>query len=169
MSATGTQTTTYTVADIRKVVENFAADFSMKAQATGLRSAERVAQTVSDIRVFAETDYLVEVRVILYDKAGKELRGTLYTVSKSTIGWVPGRPGNNLWPRTPDGSLKVRAILSDAWWDKTDAQKDAFIKHFGLHGSWSKATDDITFSSLTPSQGQQYPSNGYGWDRTNYS
>jgi hypothetical protein len=103
MSSTGTQTTTYTVVDVRKVVANFAADFSMMAQATGLRTRESVANAVSDLRTFAELGYLIDVLLVLKDASGKQIRGAIYRVSQAAAGWVSDRPGGNLWPRTAQG------------------------------------------------------------------
>lgn len=169
MSATGTQTNTYTVADVRKVVDNFAADFSMMAQATGLRSRESVAETVSDLKIFAEYGYLINVKLVLKDAAGTQIRGAAYTVSDAASGWTSERPGGNLWPRTPGGALKVVAALNDDWWAKTSDQKAAFIDRHSLNNPWEVTTEDTSFSGLSASAGQKYASNGYGWDRTNYA
>jgi hypothetical protein len=169
MSQTSTHTTTYTVADVRKVVESFAADFSMMAQATGLRTRESVANTVSDLRTFAEHGYLIDVRLILKDATGKYLRGAVYTVSQAAVGWVSNRPGGNLWPRTPGGQLQVVAAIAAAWWEKTDLEKGVFIAKYGLHSAWDLTTEDTSFAGLASSQGQRYASNGYGWERTNYA
>lgn len=169
MNSTGTQTTTYTVADIRKVVNNFAADFSMLSQATGLWSRESVAQTISDLKIFAEYGYLVSVTLSLEDKDRNKLRVVVYKVADSAVGWTSERPGNNLWPRTPDGSLFVLGTLSDAWWQKTDAAKETFIKDKGFYSSWSKTDRVISLAGLNANLGQKYASNGYGWERTNYS
>ncbi len=169
MSLTGTQTTTYTVVDIRKVVDSFAADFSMMAQATGLRSLDSVAENVSDLKVFAENGYLVDVKLILKDKDGKKIRAAVYKVSESAVGWTSERPGNNLWPNTPGGSLLIVATLTSAWWGKTSSEKEAFIKSRSLHGSWAQTTEDMSFLGLGSSSGQRYASNGYGWERKNYS
>ena len=168
MSSTGTQTTTYTVADIRKVVENFAADFSMMAQATGLRTRESVAAVVSDLNTFAEFGYLVSVTLFLLDKDGTKLRVAVYRVSESATGWRSDSPGNNLWPRTEGGSLWVLAAMTDTWWEKTESEKESFIKVHDLNYSWSKTERDTSLSGLTSSAGQRYASNGYGWERTNY-
>ena len=151
MSFTGTQTTTFTVVDIRKVVDNFAADFSMKAQATGLRTRENVAEIVYDLKILAEGGYLENVKLILKDASGTEIRGTKYTVSNSAAGWVSERPGHNLWPRTPGGVLKVIAGLTCEWWAKTEEEKAAFISVYGLHWSWSLTTEDTSFATLTAS------------------
>lgn len=169
MSSIGTQTTTYTVADIRKVVENFAADFSMMSQATGLRSRENVAETVYDLKMFAEYGYLVSVTLILKDKDGNKIRAAVYKVAESATGWVSEQPGNNLWPRTPGGSLYVLATLTNTWWNMMGSGKDAFIKNNALHGKWDLSTADNSLSGLSSSAGQKYASRGYGWERTNYS
>lgn len=168
MTSSGTQTTTYSVVDVRKVVGCFAADFSMKAQATGLRSRESVAEVVSDLKVFAENGYLSDVQLILKDAEGTEIRGTVYTVSEIAVGWSSDRPGNNLWPRTPGGTLKVIATMNQSWWDKTDSEKAAFMSRNSMYGTWAKNTDGTTLANLSSSAGQRYASNGYGWQRTNY-
>ncbi len=169
MSLAATRTVTFTVADIKKVVNNFAADFSMMAQATGLRSREMVAATVADLKTFAAQGYLIDVTLILKDRGGKQIRAAVYKVSESAMGWVSDRPGNNLWPRTPDGALNVIANLSNDWWIKTDAQKSAFINQYGLNGSWPVTDESLSFAGLTSSAGQRYASNGYAWERTNYA
>lgn len=168
MSFSITRTKTYTVVDIRKVVENFAADFSMIAQATGLRSPENVANVVYDLRIFAEFEYLNEIMVHLEDKNGVILRAARYEVNQSATGWGSDRPGNNLWPRTPDGSLHILATFTSEWWNKTDSEKQRFINDYGLHGSWPLG-NRISITGLSSTAGQRYSSNGYGWERTNYS
>lgn len=166
---TGTRTTTYTVADVRKVVENFAADYSMMAQATGLETRETVAKVASDLRVFAENDYLIAVRLFLLDNNGNKLRVASYQVSASAVGWRSDDPGGDLWPKTPGGSLRVLTTFTDEWWGKSDAEKVAFAKKEGLHYPWSAASWDTSLDGLQSSAGQKYASNGYGWERTNYS
>jgi hypothetical protein len=169
MSDTGTQTISFTVADVRKVVDNFAADFSMMAQATGLRTRESVAQTVADLKTLAEWRYLINVNLILKSASGAQLRAAVYKVSEAAGGWTSGRPGGNIWPRTPGGILKVIATLSPDWWGMTTERKTAFIKRHKLNSPWEITPEDTSFAMLTSSAGQQYASNGYGWDRTNYS
>jgi len=169
LSSTGTQTTTFTVADIRKVVENFAADFSMMSQSTGLRSRENIAKVVYDLRMFAEYGYLISVDLILKDKDRNKIRAAVYKVSQSASGWVSEEPGNSLWPRTPGGSLSVMATLTSEWWNKTNTAKETFIKNQALNSSWDLTTENTSLSMLTASAGQRYASRGYGWERTNYS
>ena len=166
---TGTQTTTFTVVDIRKVVDKFAADFSMMALATGLRTRESVANTVADLKILAEHRYLIDVKLILKDSAGTQIRAAVYSVSEAAAGWKSDRPGNNLWPKTPDGSLKVIAALTNEWWNMTQIQKSTFVTTKGMYSPWALTDEDTSFSGLSKSNGQQYESNGYGWQRTNYS
>ena len=169
MSSTATASITYTVADIRKVVENFAADFSMMAVSTGLRSRENVANTVSDLQRFAEDGYLLDVTLILKDAAGNKVRAASYKVSDSASGWNSDRPGNSLWPQTPGGILWVLANLSSQWWSKTSAEKDEYRQKRGLNSPWDPTTEDLSLAGLAVTSGQRYASNGYGWQRTNYN
>lgn len=168
MSSIGTRTETFTSVDIRKVVENFAADFSMMSQATGLRTRESVANVVYDLRVFAEYGYLVSVTLILRDKDRTKLRAAVYEVSESATGWVSQQPGDNLWPRTPSGSLYVLATMNSDWWNKTSTGKETFLKNQSMNGTWDLTTDDNSLVGLISSPGQKYASRGYGWERTNY-
>ena len=169
MSTSGTQTKSFTKADIRKVVENFAADFSMMVQSTGLLTRDYVTKVVYDLNRFAESSYLVSVQIMLKDRNGTKLKAAVYKVSESAVGWVSERPGNNLWPRMPDGSLLVSGRLTPDWNNKTEAQKAAFVKAQGLNWPWAVSTVDVSLVGLTASQGQLYASSGYGWDRSNYS
>ncbi|MBL9080890.1 MAG: hypothetical protein JNK76_03740 [Planctomycetales bacterium] len=169
MSTSLTRTTTFTASDIRKVVDNFAADFSMMGQATGLKTREQIASTVGDLKIFAETGFLTEVTVILKDANGKQIRGAIYKVSESAVGWQSDRPGGNLWPRTPGGALKVVATVKDSWFSKTPEQKTAFAQAYGLTGTWPLTDEDTSLSGLTASYAQKYASNGYGMERTNYT
>ena len=48
MTVTATRTNTFTVVDVRKVIDNFAADYVMIGQSTGLRSRTIVDRDVAD-------------------------------------------------------------------------------------------------------------------------
>ena len=82
-----TATHTKTVADVRKVLNSFGADFSMKAQSTGLMGRAEVEQAVEDLIAFADAGYLDSIILSLRNTAGKEIRGGRYAVSHSAIGW----------------------------------------------------------------------------------
>jgi hypothetical protein len=169
MSTSASQTKTFTKADIRKVIENFSADFFMIVEATGLHSRDYVAKITHDLNIFAEFDCLIQVMLLLKDKNGKKLKAAVYTVSNSAIGWSADRPGNNLWPRTTDGTLSVIATMTSAWNNKTESQKADFVKNYSLNWAWSASTSDSSVMGLSSASAQQYASNGYGWERKNYS
>lgn len=169
MSTTGTQTQTYTVVDIRKVLDHFAADFTMISQATGLWSSTSVSTTVSDLKQFAEAGYLTRVNLILKDKAGTVIKAAVFKISNAAVGWTSERPGNNLWPRTPDGTLNLVADLNQKWWDLQDAGRESFITTRALNSKWPVSSEDTSYLGLTSSSGQRYASNGYGMQRQNFN
>lgn len=77
-------------------------------------------------------------------------------------------PGNNLWPRTPGGTLQLIAVMSEAWGKlSTQGQADAKQK-IGIKGPWPAATVDTSFSGLNGAQDRQYASNGFGLKRWSY-
>jgi hypothetical protein len=163
-----TATYTKTVADVRNVLNSFAADFSMKAQSTGLRERADVERTVEDLIAFANAGYLDSIALSLRDASGKEIRGGRYVVSNSAIGWTNDLPGDNLWPRTPGGTLTLTAVMSEEWHKLSpQSQADAQQK-IGIKGQWPTTTADISFSGLNSSQDRQYASNGFGLKRWTY-
>jgi hypothetical protein len=169
MSTTGTQTQTYTVVDIRKVIDHFAADFTMISQATGLWSPASVDATVSDLKQFAEAGYLTQVNLILKNKAGTVIQASVFKISNAAVGWRSERPGNNLWPHTPDGTLKLIADLNPKWWAMQQTERESFLVSHSLISKWPVSNEDTSFASLTSSSGQRYASNGYGMERQNFN
>jgi hypothetical protein len=165
---TSSQTTTFTATDIRKVVDSFAADFWMLAQATGLRSRENAESTVSDLKALAEAGYLLGVVLILWDSAGNKVRARRYTVSTQAIAWGNDQPGGNLWPRVEGGSLQVIGTLSDTWWNNSSEAKKQVRERLGLKYSWDLTSTDTSFSDMTARQDRRYSSNGFGIERTSY-
>ena len=101
MSSTGTNTQTFTVADIRKVVECFSADYTMIAESTGLHTEAQVNNISHDIQIFAAARFIQEITIILKNAYGVELRGAKYTPSENASGWCSDRPGNAIWPYSP--------------------------------------------------------------------
>lgn len=166
--STGTFTTTFTAVDIRKVVDNFAADYGMIAQSTNLQSRSDVDANVHDLKLFAENKYLESVVLILWDGHGNKLRARRYTVSESAIGWAADQPGDNMWPRTPGGRLQLIASLTPQWWQIDDNRKQQTKSMLGITGGWAPTDADTSFSTMTATQDRRYVSNGYGLQRTTY-
>ena len=66
-----TYSTTYTTADIGKVIDCFAADFDMVAQSTGLRTREDARAVSADVKTMAQNGYLAEVDLVLWIPAAR--------------------------------------------------------------------------------------------------
>jgi len=168
MTTVNTRTQTFTVADIRKVIENFAAVFSMIGQSTGLRTRDSVERTVFDLQNFANDGYLIKVLIMLKDAGGNKLNAVIFRPSTNAHGWTSDRPASQDWPETLDGTLYVLATFSDAWWTKTDQEKASYVAARGLNSPWNRSTEDLSTAGMASSAGQQFASNGYGWSSVNY-
>lgn len=160
-------TNTYTVADVRRVLNSLAADFSMIAQATGLRTRESVDNTVEDLKCFAEKGYLKTVDLILYDALGIKLKAARYTVSEAAGGWVVQSPGNNLWPRTPGGRLREVITYTPEFLKLTPAARTAF--ELGLNVSWEPTDVDLRHLELRGVRDRCYASNAWGVEKMLFS
>lgn len=165
---TSTLSKTYTVTDIRDVLASFAADFSMMAEATGLRSRESVTETVGDIIGFAAAGYLQAIDIILLAADDTKLRAAKYTISITAAGWANDRPGNNLWPRTPSGTLQVVVTLSPAWSRLSDLEQRRVREQQGITGDWPPTNVDTSHRELVAAADRRYASNGFGAEKTSY-
>lgn len=166
MSYTESVTQTYTIADIGKVIDCFAADLDMTSQSTGLLSRDLVKQYAADVKAMAQAGYLVEANIVLKDSAGNIIRAAKYEVSTDAASLSASRPGNNRWPATPGGELSIVLQNSPKWQNLTDAQRAAFDKTLGT--SWIPSNTDITFPGLTRYTDRNYVSNGWGVKKTVY-
>jgi HORMA domain-containing protein len=160
MSTTFTQTTTYTVSDVARVLNCFAADFDMFAQSSGCRTHESVKTVTADIVALAKAGYLREVNLYLKNSAGITIKAAKYEIKSDGSLSNGATPGNSLWPYTPSGSLNVHVTYSDAWWALTDAGRRAFKAR--LQALWGTLDLDTTFPTLTRTLDRNYVSNGYG-------
>jgi hypothetical protein len=155
-----TQSQTFTIADIGKVIDCFAADLDMNAQSTGLLTRDLVKRYAADVKTMAQKGYLLEANIVLRDAAGKVIRAAKYEVLTDASSLTAHRPGNNLWPQTPGGDLTVVVQYSKTWRALTDAQRTAFRQTLGA--TWSSSSTDLSFPSLTRSADRNYVSNGWG-------
>ena len=146
MMYTETQSQTFTIADIGKVIDCFAADLDMNAQSTGLLTRDLVKQYAADVKAMAQKGYLLEANIVLRDAAKNVIRAAKYEVSTDASSLTAHRPGNNLWPRTPGGDLTVVVQYSEKWRDLTDSQRTAFCQTLGT--TWSSSSTDLSFPSL---------------------
>jgi hypothetical protein len=160
MSTTFTQTTTYTVSDVARVMNCFAADFDMFAQSSGCRTRESVKTITADVIAMAKAGYLREVNLYLKTSAGVTIKAAKYEVKVDGSLGNNATPGNSLWPYTQSGSLCVHVTYTDAWWALTDTARATFKG--GLQSPWGTLDLDTSFPTLTRSADRNYVSNGYG-------
>src|SRR5271170_4316684 len=100
MMYTETQSQTFTIADIGKVIDCFAADLDMNSQSTALLTRDLVKQYAADVKAIAQKGYLLEANIVLRDAAGNVMRAAKYEVNTEAGSLVASRPGNNRWPAT---------------------------------------------------------------------
>jgi len=166
MSYTESLTQTYTIADIGKVIDCFAADLDMTSQSTGLLSRDLVKQYAADVKAMAQKGYLLEANIVLKDSPGNVIRAAKYEVNTNAASLTASRPGNNRWPATPGGELSVVLRHSQKWSDLTDSQKAAF--NGTLCTSWIASSTDLSFPALTRTADRNYVSNGWGVTKSVY-
>jgi hypothetical protein len=165
--STYTQTSTYTITDVGKVIDRFTSDFHMIAQATGLSSRDRVVNTAHDAKLMAQRGYVDEINIVLRNSVGGVVRAHKYTVSTDASGWTCDRPGDNLWPRQIGGELHVVVSFTTTWWALTDHQRRTFIDSECLL-VWSPSEIDTSFPGLISRVDRRYASNAYGLERRTY-
>lgn len=162
MSQTATRTETYSVADIETVMRRVKMDLMMIASSTGAVTEERAKDWAHDIELLAKGGYLKSVDVTILSN-GQELKATRFTIDSESGTLSDERPGDSLWPRCPDGHLRI--VLS--YTSRYDAAaKQKLTPKFKRE--WSPSSADITHKSLASKPGREYSSNGYGVQRKDY-
>jgi hypothetical protein len=168
MTSSYTVTQTYTVADIGKVLDCFAADYDGMAQSTGLRDDEHVRKACADVKLMALRQYLTEINIALLDRNGNVVRAAKYEVSAGGgILRTHRPPGNFLWPRLPGGNLHVIVQNSATWENLAEWKKRNFRDE--LHFNWTPTTIDTSFPGLARSADRDYSSNGYSLLKSTYT
>jgi Bacterial HORMA domain family 1 len=155
-----TYSQTYTVVDVGKVVDCFAADLDMIAQATTLWTRERAQKAARDIKLMAQNKYLKEANICLFDANGILIRAAKYEVSEDASLWTTQRPGNNLWPKTTSGDLQVIITRTKVW-------TQAFQNN--LQCDWGTTTIDTSFRQLARRYDRDYTSNAFGLRKSIFS
>jgi hypothetical protein len=164
MSYTESLTQTYTIADIGKVIDCFAADLDMTSQSTGLLNRDLVKKYAADVKAKAQKGYLLEANIVLRDSSGNIVRAAKYEVNTEAGSLVASRPGNNRWPTTPGGELSIVLRNSQKWHDLTDFQRTSFNETLSIN--WVPSNTDLSFPSLTRYADRSYVSNGWGVTKT---
>jgi Bacterial HORMA domain family 1 len=157
---------TYTIADVGKVLDCFAADFDGMGQSTGLRTRENTKAVAADVKLMAQFGYLSEVNIYLKEAHDQTIRAAKYEVVTSAGVLTASRPGNYLWPRTPGGRLCVHVTYSQEWWSESEGRKAAFRQR--LAQTWGTLDLDTSFPMLRRQLDRNYVSNEFGLVKTNF-
>ncbi|MGI4761972.1 MAG: hypothetical protein ACRYF0_14785 [Janthinobacterium lividum] len=163
---TTTQTSTYTVVDIRKTFGNFEADLRMIARRTGKLTQERVESFCHDVLIMAEGGYLNRVDITLLSASGTVLQAARYTVNAAGSSISGDRAGGNDWYDIAGSQLTVIVQYSNNWSTLDTAKKQAIANQQIL--SWNDTTVDTTYSHLQRSAAQGYASKGYELNKENF-
>jgi hypothetical protein len=163
MSATFTQSETYTVTDIEAVMRRVAADIAMLASSTGAVSEAQALNWAHDVGLLAKKGYLSAVDLTLM-KGEIEIKATRFSVDSTSGELTNNRPGGLMWPRMPDATLRI-VLLYTAAYDAAARQ----LLTGQMKSSWVPNTDDTSHAGLTGLPGREYASGGYGVQRKDFA
>jgi len=164
MSSSFTYSGSYTVVDVRKVMDMVHADARMVAQATGLRTQAYVDRVMGDVQTFAESGYLekIEIRLVA---GGKNVKVWSYDVNEKVSGLSSDRPGGNL-SSVNANRMSFTLYYSDKWKAMADTDQEKFRNKLAIN--WTTTTDDLSVAHLSVSDERAYVSNSYGVTRKVY-
>lgn len=169
MTTTNTNTSTYTIVDIRKSFEGFNADLRIIARKTGKWSMPYVDKIFHDIIALAEEEYLTSVDIVLLDQNENPVKATKYTINSKGTATNSDRAGRNDWSDLPNTRLSVLLSYANEWERLTDEQKANFQKENDFQIGWTTSKIDNKFPHLTKARAQLYANNGYEVQKENFS
>lgn len=168
MFNTITNTSTYTVVDIRKTFEGFSADFRMIAARTGKMSSTEVEDHLHDIMIWAEKKYLIYVDITLIDSNLRPIKATRYSVDENGKATQSDRAGQNDWQNIPNSKLVTLVQNKPSWHSLTEEQQDKFKQSNNFILNWGKSQIDNSYSHLSKENAQLYASKGYELKKENF-
>lgn len=161
--STYSSTSTYTVADIEKVMRSVKADLIIIATTTKAMTEDDAANYAHDIEILAKKNHLEYADVTLMN-GSSEVRAIKYEFQTEGA-TATERPGGVTWPLTPKdkgGRIRIHLRYSDS---STAEERAALALKF----SWVPASTDTSHKDLTSSAGRGYSSNGFGTNRKDFS
>lgn len=164
MSSTYTSSSTYTVADIERVIGNFATDLLMIADSSKALSQDDARKYAHDVTQLVKSGYLRSVDVTLLDWFGVELRAASYEVDTNSGSLIGSRPGGVRWPNTNNGSVRIILYYTS---DYDDSARDNMRKKLEI--SWGPTSIDTSHSQLRSATAREYASNGFGLQRKDFT
>ena len=163
MTYTGSETYTYTIADIETVMRRFTADLVMIAQSSGSITEAKAHQYAHDVELLAKNGYLKRVDLTLFSGT-TEITATQYTVNTAAGSLSMSRPGGVLWPRIPNATLRI--ILS--YTDEYDPAARETLRG-KLKIAWVPSAADTSHCTLTSTGVRDYASNAWGMQRKDFA
>lgn len=158
--STYSSTTTYTVADVEKVMRSVKTDLIIIATTTKAMTETEAGKYAHDIEALAKEDHLEFADVTLMNGT-TELRAIRYEFQTEGANGTE-RPGGVTWPLTPSGWIRIHLRYSSA----STAEQRAKLS---LQYSWVPASTDTSHSGLSSASGRGYSSNGFGTNRKDFA
>lgn len=169
MYNTYTNTSTYTVVDIRKTFEGFSADFRMIAARTEKVSLSLVEDITHDILKWAEAKYLDYVDITLVDQSTrKPIRAARFKVDENGKAVQSDRAGSNDWQNISGTYLTIIASTNSTWRGLSAEVQAEFMTKNGFKRTWPTTEIDTSYTHLSRSSAQLYGSNGYELKKDNF-
>jgi hypothetical protein len=168
MYGTNTNTSTFTVLDVRKTFESCEADIRTIARRTGKWSMVYVDEIFHDIILLAENDYLHSVDIALVkDGSDTVVKASKFIVNNGGSATESERAGkNNDWTDLPNTHLSIILEYTSEWKNLSTENKNTFRKKFKKN--WVNSSIDNSFPHLNKNNAQLYASKGYELQKTNY-
>jgi Bacterial HORMA domain family 1 len=164
---TTTFTDTFSRDDIRRVYASFAADYTIVAEWTGLRSAAEIASDIAAVKALSEAQYLKEVHIQLDRASGPIRQAAAYRVSTSASGWSTDRPGDLYWDSESGDRLQLVVFYNAKWSALSPEERDVF-RALHMRG-WGPSDFDGNYGAMSAVTDRRYASRAYGMERTRYS
>lgn len=168
MFNTVTNTSTYTVVDIRKTFEGFSADFRMIAARTAKKTTTEVENYLHDIMAWAENKFLKYVDITLIDLNNKPLKAARYSVDENGKAIESARAGNNDWQNILNTKLMIIVMNNDSWNNMPITEQDKFTQANNFKVSWGPSQIDNSYNHLSKDSAQLYASKGYELQKENF-
>lgn len=169
MYNTKTNTSTFTITDIRKTFENCEADIRMIARRTGKWTMEYVDKIFHDILILAENKYIKSVDIVLLNSSGKVIKATKFEVNENGIANSSDRAGKNDWEDIAETKLSIILSYTPNWKSLPTSNQAKFVLENKFKIGWVSSSIDNSFPHLKNSQAQLYSSKGYELQKTTYN
>lgn len=163
MTYATTDTYSYTVSDIEKVVRRFAADLVMIAQSSGAITENMARDYAHDVEMLAKKEYLKMVDLTL-SCGPTEVRAVQYVVNTSEGDIEMSPPGGVLWPRVENPQFRIILSYTNAYDATARMEMEGSLKC-----KWVPTDADTSHSNLVQSGGRTYASNGWEMQRKDFT